>query len=231
MLQLLTSLVSLQQQTGARQQPSTTAAPPEDLTPNRPPPPKIHLLIISDANDLFISEYLKARLLDPSNQLNGSSTATTASSTSASFQLNNQQTLFPFDIITNKSSVGSLLHSQGSSNNNSGNRGTSTSSALSISPFEFQTECKICPKNLCKGSAILKYMETKGPFTRVFYTGDGKNDVCPALKLNQRDVVFVRKNYTMYKKVLKSTNSLGITAKLVFWEDAQVIQSTINEHI
>lgn len=42
---------------------------------------------------------------------------------------------------------------------------------LKLTPYEHQTRCPMCPRNLCKGDALLRYIEMKGPFKRVFYTG------------------------------------------------------------
>lgn len=38
---------------------------------------------------------------------------------------------------------------------------------IKLRPFEEQKECKICPRNLCKGKALTKYLMTQGPFTHV----------------------------------------------------------------
>lgn len=98
---------------------------------------------------------------------------------------------------------------------------------LKLTPFETQTECTFCPRNLCKGTALLKYIGKKGPFQRVYYTGDGGNDICPATKLTEMDVVFVRKNFAM-DKILKHGSwkgqQLNIKAKIVFWEVGKEIE-------
>lgn len=98
---------------------------------------------------------------------------------------------------------------------------------LKLTPYECQTECPFCPRNLCKGSALLRYMERKGPFERVFYTGDGGNDICPAIKLSENDVVFVRKDFAM-DKILKHGTWKGqiieIKARVIFWDSAKEIE-------
>jgi pyridoxal phosphate phosphatase PHOSPHO2 len=101
---------------------------------------------------------------------------------------------------------------------------------LKLTPYENQTACNLCPRNLCKGNALLKYISKKGPFERVFYTGDGGNDICPATKLTENDVVFVRKNFAM-DKILKHGTWKGqnviIKAKVVLWENAKEIEREI----
>lgn len=53
------------------------------------------------------------------------------------------------------------------------------------------------------------------------------NDVCPSLKLNQHDYVFPRKSYSLWKKINKSTDNLGISSKIIEWESADTIHATI----
>lgn len=159
---------------------------------------KIDILVISDANTLFLTEYLTARVLEPVSK--------------------NQNTNYPFDIITNPSSVSV------SPNNN-------ILQPLSISPYSLQSVCKICPVNLCKGTALLKFLAAKGPYDRVFYSGDGWNDVCPALKLNQHDYVFPRKEYKLWKKIKNSNDKLGINAEIVEWEGAETIQRVVEQYL
>lgn len=125
MLQLLTSLVLMKTSPDSRA--------------------KVDILIISDANDLFITQFLNARVLDPLSTNK------------------NVQSTYPFDIITNTASVSTPPPM---SNNNK-------TKPFSITPYSLQDHCKICPKNLCKGAALVEYMERKGPYSRVFYSGDG----------------------------------------------------------
>lgn len=42
---------------------------------------------------------------------------------------------------------------------------------LKLTPYENQCNCPLCPRNLCKGDALLRYIEMKGPFTKVYYSG------------------------------------------------------------
>lgn len=97
---------------------------------------------------------------------------------------------------------------------------------LKLTPYENQTECPFCPRNLCKGNALVKYIAKKGPFERVFYTGDGGNDVCPVTRLSEKDVVFVRKGFAMEKIIKHGTwkgQRIEIKAKIVYWENAKEI--------
>lgn len=44
-------------------------------------------------------------------------------------------------------------------------------SHLKVEPYENQTECPFCPKNLCKGKAFESYVEAHGHFDKIYYTG------------------------------------------------------------
>ncbi|ODM97878.1 Phosphoethanolamine/phosphocholine phosphatase [Orchesella cincta] len=154
---------------------------------------RVKLLVISDANDLTIGEWLKAQIID---QLPSTPT-----------------THFPFDVITNKS----IIHE--------------AEDLLQVSAYEHQTTCKICPQNLCKGSAIKNYIDRNGPFKMIYYAGDGWNDVCPILGLGPQSFVFPRINYEMFKWLHKNENQSRVKAKIVCWEDADVIHNTIRLHV
>ena len=91
---------------------------------------------------------------------------------------------------------------------------------LKLTPYECQTECPFCPRSLCKGAALTKYISKKGPFEKVYYTGDGGNDVCPALRLTDADIVFARKNYAMDKHGVWKGQTLEVKARIVYWENS-----------
>jgi len=97
---------------------------------------------------------------------------------------------------------------------------------LKLSPYESQHTCPFCPQNLCKGNALSKYILKFGPFKKVFYTGDGGNDICPAVRLTEDDIVFVRKDYAM-ERIIKNGvwkgKQIHIRAKVVLWDDAATI--------
>lgn len=52
-------------------------------------------------------------------------------------------------------------------------------------------QCQLCEPNLCKGLVIEKYRHPNPDHVLIF-VGDGDNDVCPALRLNQADYVFAK---------------------------------------
>jgi len=102
---------------------------------------------------------------------------------------------------------------------------------LKLTPYEHQQTCPLCPRNLCKGQALQRYIDLKGPFHRVYYTGDGGNDVCAARTLTENDVVFVRRNFAMEKIIAHGTwkgQTIEIKARIVYWDDANVIEDEMD---
>ncbi|XP_026496064.1 pyridoxal phosphate phosphatase PHOSPHO2-like [Vanessa tameamea] len=95
---------------------------------------------------------------------------------------------------------------------------------LYIEPCMRQTTCPRCPSNLCKSIALAQWCSSRD-YRRYVYSGDGRNDYCPATNLPAEAIVFPRKGYPMYdliKKTLSSPNP-QIKAKVVPWDDAFTI--------
>lgn len=96
----------------------------------------------------------------------------------------------------------------------------------------------------------MQYLKSQGsPFSSIVYVGDGRNDVCPGIKLSPRDFLFARRGYGL-EKILKrgkvvgirknSQNSkdadkqveeteihLEVKAQIHFWDDAATIRNVI----
>ncbi|XP_021949604.1 probable phosphatase phospho2 isoform X2 [Folsomia candida] len=117
-------------------------------------------------------------------------------------------------IITNKASI-------------------TTRGALHIDPYE-NSDCPICPKNLCKGSALEEHIKSSS-FSVVVYVGDGHNDICPGIKLSDQDFLFARRGYSL-EKILnlgkvkgkrKTEINFDIKAQIHFWEDATSILNVV----
>ncbi|XP_026465533.1 pyridoxal phosphate phosphatase PHOSPHO2-like [Ctenocephalides felis] len=66
------------------------------------------------------------------------------------------------------------------------------SERLNVVPYQSQTECNLCPRNLCKGSILTEYIKISKKnglvFDKVIYIGDGGNDFCPMLRLRKSDI-------------------------------------------
>ncbi|XP_015366727.1 PREDICTED: probable phosphatase phospho2 isoform X1 [Diuraphis noxia] len=93
-------------------------------------------------------------------------------------------------------------------------------SAIKIEPYTFQHKCNWCTTNMCKGAIVEEYaLNTNKKYDKILYFGDGKNDLCPVLKLTKNDIAFPRLGYIL-EKLLKS----HITpAKVIPWSTGEYI--------
>ena len=85
-------------------------------------------------------------------------------------------------------------------------------------------DCDKCPVNLCKRKVLEVYLSKRRDggleYERIFYVGDGGNDLCPTACLRGQDVVMPRKGYTLEKLMAKLEAQEGdalFTAKAVSW--------------
>ena len=69
-------------------------------------------------------------------------------------------------------------------------------------------ECGNCKRtpNMCKGTAVKEYLREHSGYERVVYVGDGRNDLCPCLKLTGKDVVICREGYALATELEKETS-------------------------
>lgn len=77
---------------------------------------------------------------------------------------------------------------------------------LNIQPYHHQTTCSLSSVNLCKGNILENYLreqrETNGvTYAKIFYVGDGHNDLCPILRLAKDDVGCARMGYRLQKEL------------------------------
>ncbi|KAI8373291.1 phosphatase phospho-type [Blakeslea trispora] len=70
-----------------------------------------------------------------------------------------------------------------------------------IQSSDLQHNCKNpCSVNICKGQELEKVIERFGGINsleKIAYTGDGKNDFCPATRLRNTDVFFMREQKSL----------------------------------
>lgn len=98
------------------------------------------------------------------------------------------------------------------------------SGRLVLHPFHSHS-CPRCPDNMCKQAILHEYVAGREKerggvgFQRVFYVGDGSNDVCPTRALGPQDTAFARRDYPMHKLMMEmqQSESTKIKANVVPW--------------
>ncbi|XP_053174906.1 pyridoxal phosphate phosphatase PHOSPHO2 [Scomber japonicus] len=91
-------------------------------------------------------------------------------------------------------------------------------------------DCKRCPVNLCKKKVLELYLSEQSDqgveYGRVFYVGDGGNDLCPTSCLRGHDVVMPRKGYTLEKMLAQlkgQQDSVSLRARVIAWSSGTEI--------
>ncbi|XP_076934149.1 thiamine phosphate phosphatase-like protein [Bidens hawaiensis] len=85
--------------------------------------------------------------------------------------------------------------------------------------------CNFCPANLCKGSVIDRVHDSDVKKRGVIYVGDGKDDVCPSLKLREGEHVMARYDFILYHILSRAT--IPINPKLHYWKDGEELNNML----
>ena len=101
---------------------------------------------------------------------------------------------------------------------------------LVLLPFHSHS-CPRCPDNMCKQVILRKYLAGRekerggAPFQRVFYIGDGANDICPSLALGPGDTAFPRMDFPMHRLLLgmQESQAAKFKANVVPWASGEDI--------
>uniref|UniRef100_A0A1Q3F5Z4 Putative pyridoxal phosphate phosphatase phospho2 n=1 Tax=Culex tarsalis TaxID=7177 RepID=A0A1Q3F5Z4_CULTA len=95
---------------------------------------------------------------------------------------------------------------------------------LEVHPFHHQTECSLSSKNLCKGQILddfirSQYDQASTEYEKIFYIGDGKNDVCPMLRLNENGFACPREGYICCEELASAISKRPerYEAKILKW--------------
>lgn len=107
---------------------------------------------------------------------------------------------------------------------------------LKIKMYHVQKECSLSTINLCKGKIMQDYVEAQGKvgvkYDRIVYVGDGKNDFCPIIRLQQGDLACVRVGYPcvdLVKKNLTEEAEHKVTSKVCIWNTGEDILRALEE--
>ncbi|XP_034426578.1 probable phosphatase phospho1 isoform X3 [Hippoglossus hippoglossus] len=101
---------------------------------------------------------------------------------------------------------------------------------LVLLPFHSHS-CSRCPDNMCKQVIVQEYLAYRqkerggAPYQRVFYIGDGANDVCPSIALGPRDTAFPRRDFPMHRLLLgmQQSQAAKFKANVVPWASGEDI--------
>ncbi|KAG7298354.1 hypothetical protein JYU34_017969 [Plutella xylostella] len=98
------------------------------------------------------------------------------------------------------------------------------SGRLHIEPCMRQAACARCPANLCKALALHTWCKDR-QYDRIVYSGDGRNDFCPATTLPASSTVFARRGYPLDDLIRATLASPTpqVKAKVVYWDDCHRI--------
>ncbi|KAF7704896.1 probable phosphatase phospho1 isoform X1 [Silurus meridionalis] len=106
---------------------------------------------------------------------------------------------------------------------------------LVLHPFHTHS-CPKCPVNMCKQTILRDYTskrekERGKPFQKIFYIGDGENDICPTLALGQNDVVFPRRGFPMHRFIqdLQKTQPGMYKPSVVPWERGEDVMDFLKK--
>jgi pyridoxal phosphate phosphatase PHOSPHO2 len=97
---------------------------------------------------------------------------------------------------------------------------------ISIRQFH-NHDCRLCNSSQCKGTILREYLENrKNQIDKVVYVGDGENDYCPALSLNDNDVLFPREKWGLHKK-LEDGSKEDLRCRTILWSSGEVIKQEL----
>ncbi|GAA6018595.1 hypothetical protein JCM10207_007230 [Rhodosporidiobolus poonsookiae] len=97
-----------------------------------------------------------------------------------------------------------------------------------VDPNGVQHGCKVgCSPNLCKGAELEAWIERNGgwdSFDKLYYLGDGGNDLCPILRYREQDVALVRSYRELFRRLQDKTNESAPKCKVVNWGGAWEVE-------
>lgn len=83
--------------------------------------------------------------------------------------------------------------------------------------------CAKCPVNICKKEVLELFLSEQSnrevEYKRVFYIGDGGNDLCPTACLREQDIVMPRRGYTLEKHLaqLEKQPNFVLKPRVMAW--------------
>nr|CAD7198169.1 unnamed protein product [Timema douglasi] len=109
---------------------------------------------------------------------------------------------------------------------------------LQVEDYHVQDTCQLSTHNLCKGRILEEYVRERAEqgihFSRIVYVGDGENDMCPSLRLSEKDLTFPRERFSFHKMIISNVDGHGkkIKAGVHPWSTGKdiinVLQNVVN---
>ncbi|XP_032674019.1 pyridoxal phosphate phosphatase PHOSPHO2-like [Odontomachus brunneus] len=104
---------------------------------------------------------------------------------------------------------------------------------LKVDMYHMQRTCNLSSINLCKGKILMDFIEERRAqnvyYDRIVYIGDGKNDLCPILRLSETDLACPRKDYVLIKRLTKLPRNMYPAATIVAWKDGEDLLQSLEE--
>ena len=90
---------------------------------------------------------------------------------------------------------------------------------IKITPLH-KSNCKNCGPNGCKTYSVNQYLDKQGrdKYKNLYFICDGFNDYCLGENLSEKDVLFPKKDLTLYKRLYEKGDLKNLKCKCYTWE-------------
>lgn len=70
-------------------------------------------------------------------------------------------------------------------------------------------------------------------FSQIAYVGDGRNDLCPSLRLSEKDLIFPREGFLLDKLIrdMQNQEDLRLKVKIHTWKTGSDIMRVISDYL
>lgn len=113
---------------------------------------------------------------------------------------------------------------------------------LRIRPHHQQTECALSTVNLCKGRVLEEFLRERHAdavqpvaYGQVYYVGDGRNDLCPTLRLSRVDLCCPRIGFWLEKEMKKRAAAAAeggdLQCGLLDWANGEQLLDVIQQKV
>ncbi|XP_063230893.1 pyridoxal phosphate phosphatase PHOSPHO2-like [Bacillus rossius redtenbacheri] len=103
-----------------------------------------------------------------------------------------------------------------------------------IEPYHRQDWCDKSYRHICKGHVLEEHVRSRMAdgvsFDRLAFFGDGSNDLCPVLRLGDKDLAFPREGYKLMK-LLDSNPPDQVKAAIHPWSSGEDIIGIFKSHL